>query len=1432
MMMMMSSILKPIQEAIKQGRWAVVLRLSEEILKSDPSNFQVILIAGKAYIRNGLFREAEEMFRNAISLHPERREGWQGLVEILQKCPKQRGPDFESILSSAIQTMKKDLSSLKPSVLKTWFHMVSTYTDLLVKNGKLDEACDVWENDVLPKCSSPVDDRWIALGKSCALQKREAKERQIMDKKIEEATIRKIGEGKGVKEFDEIRAQFEARQEIEEMFFSRTRMDPDYEAIIKLHVREGTPVHIRWIRRLLARRNAKEKREGEEVKELKEQEIAADQQRIYTSCAELAHADMYCREAREWLLLQSEGDGTEGVAFFTVDDFIRLFPDSKFALAHALIKCGAWEETETTLRLEECLRDMSMTPYIGVEEEYSCVQWSVVGWMSLMKMFAQQNRPKEVLRIGKDFAKCVRIRKSWGERFAQFEEEVDQLIVQSHMQIRNWDDAQSCLETLREHSNSGVSWWMLKMEMLISKESWKEGIDHGNSLQNSVFGMSSDASPKCMLKPFKSVKGDIYSPNLQVKGFSLAQIATFLSDLAWCMIRAKHPLHAIERADGEDGDGFEKAIDVLEESHKAHPSDAELTFRLARAYLERANFGVGVEIEKEISDRCVKLIRSILQATKKSEEKTTKQSSSIATSTSNAHVLKKTYVSDAYCLLGHIMHNKNDLEGAKRSFFNSIRMNPRDASAGNALSSVLLSEGSLDICESIWREVTFRAADAAWAWMKLGDLAISKRDFSFAAKCFSHCVRENLQDRVAWSHLGISHFHLEKFVASLRCFRKAIALSSGLDDHILEDYYIARCRMRLGHWNDALENLLSVLNRSSGTVDRSIRVSACLHAIDVCIRIAQKSMEEGLFAFGRKKVEFSLNLIDRFMREFSDMTETIPQEIISEMWKRKGDAILLLRRDSHLCEVSLIHAAIDAYKRWEASSKTPSQKTKSDFALAELWLSERLEDQCKKKDHRSLSISAATSAVEMNMFDASTWNVLGIVHDDFETKLRAFSMAARIHPTNWFPWLSVGLLALQEGKLASAAKFILHAQALDPENPLAWMGIGLVNELVKNGAHQEEAIDALKHASMLGKEPSFADLRLAHVSMGKSMFDIAACALRRYVSMEESDAEGWNLFGLALERIGHIEGAISAFKTCMKCLKEAEKETTKTDGNGDEMVKSSINLARTLTRGGHPDVALKIYQKLGFSNPIVMHGISEALYQKRDLKRSADFLIAAVKKTSGSHQLSLWLTLSRVYFCEKVLPMALETVNACCKKFPLSEEARVLRAEILHTMGQSENAETDLEEFIRTSKIPMKPTTYSKLLEILVDLKKERKVVDLVGDLKKRFHEDVALLTQCGRSVVRIVHDRLELSSLDVENLRAVYEEITAASLSSMLRSASASRVVEREELIAEVCRILIQHHELMGGKSGLGKEEVNLYRRMRINSTSTAMRLIPQHTD
>jgi hypothetical protein len=32
------------------------------------------------------------------------------------------------------------------------------------------------------------------------------------------------------------------------------------------------------------------------------------------------------------------------------------------------------------------------------------------------------------------------------------------------------------------------------------------------------------------------------------------------------------------------------------------------------------------------------------------------------------------------------------------------------------------------------------------------------------------------------------------------------------------------------------------------------------------------------------------------------------------------------------------------------------------------------------------------------------------------------------------------------------------------------MGVGLLNEVAKEGAHLKDAIDALKHASMLGKE--------------------------------------------------------------------------------------------------------------------------------------------------------------------------------------------------------------------------------------------------------------------------------------------------------------------------------------------------------------------------
>jgi hypothetical protein len=150
---------------------------------------------------------------------------------------------------------------------------------------------------------------------------------------------------------------------------------------------------------------------------------------------------------------------------------------------------------------------------------------------------------------------------------------------------------------------------------------------------------------------------------------------------------------------------------------------------------------------------------------------------------------------------------------------------------------------------------------------------------------------------------------------------------------------------------------------------------------------------------------------------------------------------------------------------------------------------------------------------------------------------------------------------------------------------------------------------------------------------------------------------------------------------------------------------------------------------------IVSIGIAEALYQKRDLKRCADFLITAVRKTHGQQQLSLWLTLSRVYLCEKVLPMALETANAwyglchfqhwfllhplisfvlpplrlllharSCKKFPESEEGRVLRAEIHCAMGRSESAETELEGFIRTSKPAITAGACSKLLEVLVDL--------------------------------------------------------------------------------------------------------------------------------
>ena len=158
------------------------------------------------------------------------------------------------------------------------------------------------------------------------------------------------------------------------------------------------------------------------------------------------------------------------------------------------------------------------------------------------------------------------------------------------------------------------------------------------------------------------------------------------------------------------------------------------------------------------------------------------------------------------------------------------------------------------------------------------------------------------------------------------------------------------------------------------------------------------------------------------------------------------------------------------------------------------------------------------------------WNRLGValMEVDPEKAGAAFEKAVTINPRFHHAWNNRSVLLYKNGDMEGALKYANHCLKLKPDYGPAWITRGII---LQNSSKLDEAVESFHEAHLLmNNRYSAGNLAFAYLSSGDARAGLKVCIDAFEGQMADMDAGCWNLLGLLLMNLGHLESAELCFR--------------------------------------------------------------------------------------------------------------------------------------------------------------------------------------------------------------------------------------------------------------------------------------------------------------
>lgn len=453
----------------------------------------------------------------------------------------------------------------------------------------------------------------------------------------------------------------------------------------------------------------------------------------------------------------------------------------------------------------------------------------------------------------------------------------------------------------------------------------------------------------------------------------------------------------------------------------------------------------------------------------------------------------------AYTSLGVFYDDiQNDPVRASKCFQRAFELSAGEVEAAERLARSFAESKEWELVEIVAR----RVADAdkkrsvpgkgvSWPQSAIGVVELNNQNYPQAIVSFQSALRSSPNDFHAWIGLGEAYASSGRYIAALKVFTRAESLDPS---NWFAKYMLANVRRDLGEFEEACQGYREVLKLRENEFGVLIALS------DTLLSMAWNYVESGFYGRAVESAMECLNIAENILRVRSDAFN---------LWKTVGDACMLfswvhglagrIPRDKVLSLIgddvdvnefdimaevdhvgqkefdqlkqgeldavtTCVYLGILAYKRAVyASADDRHAHAVAWFNLGTAEYRAYVSLPAREMKHRLTAIRCFKRTIKLEPGNHEFWNALGVTTAELNPKVaqHALVRSLYINDKNARVWTNLGALyALQEDYMLANETFS-RAQSTDPEYALAWVGQGVLAEILGD---EEEAQGLFQHA--------------------------------------------------------------------------------------------------------------------------------------------------------------------------------------------------------------------------------------------------------------------------------------------------------------------------------------------------------------------------------
>ncbi|OJT10137.1 Superkiller protein 3 [Trametes pubescens] len=571
-----------------------------------------------------------------------------------------------------------------------------------------------------------------------------------------------------------------------------------------------------------------------------------------------------------------------------------------------------------------------------------------------------------------------------------------------------------------------------------------------------------------------------------------------------------------------------------------------------------------------------------------------------------------------------------DPNRASKCFQKAFELDPREADAARRLAEGFAEEGEWDLVEVVARRTILgeggledgpeaRASRRylpinAWAWKAVGAVELTRRNYVAAIEAFQIALRTDVDDHMSWLRLGEAYSKAGRFAAAFKALEHARELDP---EDWIASYFIGEVQRQMGQYEEAIEAFQSIranrpqelgvlhslgqsyldLGRFELTTGFSARAeTSFLFAVDVSLdlldassgfrRVAWKTIADALFHLSGFADISDDDLAQEVLSRVIPLVTDHPGKGLSDIVSYPLSVV-----DTNNLPLLALDTALTAYDyRLTLGAIDDAAKATAyyDLGSALSTFARRTTDSVKRDHAQQHAIAQFKEALRHEPSNDAFWVALGNATFLSQPGVcqHSYIRALEVDAKNAATWSNLGLFYLHHEDAELANEAFYKAQTLDPDYALAWIGQGLVATV--NG-HDREARALFEHATTLtATEPEavlefatrlFAKINQATTSRSgtQEAFLPAFFVLDRFCKQRPHDASALHLFGLACERVGHIDLGIDLIDRAITVL-EAAYEESEDAAIERQFTVAHTNVARLRLSAGDFAGALESYQ--------------------------------------------------------------------------------------------------------------------------------------------------------------------------------------------------------------------------------------------------------------